>query len=281
MKTSLSMKILAFFLLTSLFFQFKIYAQTNIFPTTGKMGLGTVTPASQLEIVAPAITGGEKLIKMRVADAVDDYLEIRNTTAGTGVFMPLITGNVVSTTNSSLYLIGQTDSIMDTGTFPLMFFSSRKASEKINNRPLFGWANFNVRCMTMLANGNLGVGTDNPTEKLAVKGKIRAQEIKVETADWPDYVFAKGYQLPSLQETEKHIKEKGHLPGIPSAEEVKANGVDLGAMNAKLLKKIEELTLYLIEIKRDNEREKLKASEQKQIINQQQKDIAELKSKLK
>ncbi|WP_214228822.1 hypothetical protein [Pedobacter sp. B4-66] len=100
--------------------------------------------------------------------------------------------------------------------------------------------------------GNVGIGTsDTKGYKLAVNGKIRAQEIKVETAGWPDYVFAKDYQLPSLQETEQHIKDKGHLPGIPSAEEVKANGVDLGEMNAKLLQKIEELTLHLIEIKKE------------------------------
>ncbi len=96
-------------------------------------------------------------------------------------------------------------------------------------------------------NGNVGIGTSLPTEKLAVNGKIRAQEIKVENANWPDFVFAKSFKLPTLQETEKHIKEKGHLPGIPSAEEVKTNGVDLGEMNAKLLQKIEELTLHLIE----------------------------------
>lgn len=96
---------------------------------------------------------------------------------------------------------------------------------------------------------NVGIGNHFPVsgEKLAVNGKIRAHEIKVETSNWPDYVFAKDYLLPSLQETEKHIKEKGHLPGIPSAEEVKANGIDLGEMNAKLLQKIEELTLHLIE----------------------------------
>jgi len=95
--------------------------------------------------------------------------------------------------------------------------------------------------------GNVGIGTLDPKERLSVNGKIRAHEIKVETANWPDYVFAKDYRLPSLRETEKHIKEKGHLPGIPSAEEVKANGVNLGEMNTKLLKKIEELTLHLIE----------------------------------
>ncbi|MNU07544.1 hypothetical protein D3C72_2531870 [compost metagenome] len=66
-------------------------------------------------------------------------------------------------------------------------------------------------------------------------------------ANWPDFVFAKDYKIHSLQETEKHIKQHGHLPGIPSAEEVKANGIDLGEMNAKLLEKVEELTLHLIE----------------------------------
>jgi len=104
----------------------------------------------------------------------------------------------------------------------------------------------------LFSTGNMGIGTtDTKGYKLAVNGKIRTQEIKVEAANWPDYVFAKDYKLLSLKETEQHIKEKGHLPGIPSAEEVKANGVDLGEMNIKLLKKIEELTLHLIEIKKE------------------------------
>ncbi|WP_052308566.1 hypothetical protein [Solitalea canadensis] len=101
--------------------------------------------------------------------------------------------------------------------------------------------------------GTMGIGTRTPNATLGVNGNIRAKEIKVETANWPDYVFAPTYNLPSLQETEQHIKEKGHLPGIPSAEEVKNNGVDLGEMNAKLLQKIEELTLHLIELKKENE----------------------------
>jgi hypothetical protein len=100
--------------------------------------------------------------------------------------------------------------------------------------------------------GKVGIGTaDTRGYRLAVNGKIRAQEIKVEASPWPDYVFEKSYRLPGLLETEKHIKEKGHLPGIPSAAEVKANGIDLGEMNAKLLQKIEELTLYLIENKNE------------------------------
>ncbi len=101
--------------------------------------------------------------------------------------------------------------------------------------------------MRINSTGNVGIGTAFPAEKLSVNGKIRAHEIKVEITGWSDFVFAKDYKLPTLQETEKHIKEKGHLPGIPSAEEVEKNGVELGDMNKKLLQKIEELTLYLIE----------------------------------
>jgi len=96
------------------------------------------------------------------------------------------------------------------------------------------------------ATGNIGIGTTSPREKLSVNGNIRAREIKVEASPWPDYVFSKSYSPPTLQEIETHIKEKGHLPGIPSAEEVKNNGIELGEMNAKLLQKIEELTLLLI-----------------------------------
>jgi len=95
--------------------------------------------------------------------------------------------------------------------------------------------------------GNVGIGTADPgTWKLAVNGNIRAKEIKVETG-WADYVFLDDYRLPTLQEVEKHINEKGHLPNIPSAKEVDANGIQLGEMNKLLLEKIEELTLYIIE----------------------------------
>jgi len=241
-----ALKVLITFFFTSLVYQSRLFAQTNTFPASGKVGIGTLSPSSQLQIVTPALSGGETLMKMKVDDAENDYFEVKNSTGGVNSFIPLILGNVVSTTNSALVLTAQTDSVHDTGALPLMLFSSRMAGTKINTRPLFSWANYNVRYMTMLANGNLGIGIASPDEKLAVNGKIRAQEIRVETANWPDYVFANDYQLPSLKETEQHIKDKGHLPGIPPAEEIKTNGVDLGEMNAKLLEKIEELTLYLI-----------------------------------
>lgn len=95
--------------------------------------------------------------------------------------------------------------------------------------------------------GNVGIGTNNPLAKLDVNGNIHTKEIKVDLDNWPDYVFEDSYELPSLKFVEKHIKEKGHLHNIPKAELVKTQGIYVGEMNAKLLEKIEELTLYTIE----------------------------------
>lgn len=95
-------------------------------------------------------------------------------------------------------------------------------------------------------NGKVGIGVSNPSNALDVNGTIRAKEVKVETG-WADFVFAPDYQLPTLGEVESHIKEHKHLPGIPTEAEVKENGTNLGEMNVKLLQKVEELTLYMIQ----------------------------------
>lgn len=104
---------------------------------------------------------------------------------------------------------------------------------------------------------NVGIGTTAPDEKLTVKGKIHAQEVRVDMLGplVPDYVFKVDYKLKSLQEVEKYIKENKHLPEIPSAQEIEKNGLMLAEMNMNLLKKIEEITLYMIEIKKENEKQ--------------------------
>ena len=98
------------------------------------------------------------------------------------------------------------------------------------------------------SSGNVAIGTTAVPSgyKLAVDGHIRTREIRVDQDTWPDYVFEEGYELPTLEEIQKHIQEKGHLPNIPSAKEVESNGLELGEMNKLLLEKIEELTLYIL-----------------------------------
>lgn len=129
--------------------------------------------------------------------------------------------------------------------------------------------------------GFVGIGTSSPTEMLSVKGNIRTKEIKVETQNWPDYVFTKDYKLLGLSEIEQFIAENGHLPGIPSAVQIKKDGVNLGEMNAKLLEKIEELTLHLIEMEKNNAQVQSLYLKQAELIKQQQQDILTLKSNIK
>ncbi len=95
--------------------------------------------------------------------------------------------------------------------------------------------------------------------QLAVNGSAIMEELKIETqTNWPDYVFTPSYDLKPLTEVETYIQENGHLPNIPSAEEVREDGILLGEMNAKLLEKIEELTLYMIDLKKENQELKLR-----------------------
>lgn len=97
--------------------------------------------------------------------------------------------------------------------------------------------------------GYVGIGTEVVSGyRLAVAGTILAERIKVKaTGTWPDYVFEDTYELPSLQSVEQYIKVNKHLPGVPSAAEVSKNDIDIAEMNVILLKKVEELTRYLID----------------------------------
>lgn len=97
--------------------------------------------------------------------------------------------------------------------------------------------------------GNVGIGTTSTgIHKLAVEGSIGARKVKVNQTGWADFVFEPDYQLPSLQEVERFVRKHKHLPDIPSAKEVEDEGLDLGEMNRRLLQKIEEQMLYIIEL---------------------------------
>ena len=116
--------------------------------------------------------------------------------------------------------------------------------------------------------GNVGIGTSNPDAKLTVSGTVHATEVLVDqSVPTPDYVFDKDYDLTTLKDVKTYIDQNHHLPEIPSAAQVAKEGINLGEMNAKLLKKIEELTLYLIE--KDKQ------------VNELQQEVSQIKQQLK
>lgn len=129
----------------------------------------------------------------------------------------------------------------------------------------------NANNVFITTNGNVGIGKKNPTDKLEVNGQVHAKSVKVDLKGWADYVFLEGYDLVRLREIENYINIHGHLPEVPSTEEVLENGIDVGQMNILLLKKIEELTLHLIE--KDHQVEKLQ--EQYNALQLQLKQIQE------
>ncbi|MBO9675436.1 MAG: hypothetical protein J7577_18450 [Sphingobacteriaceae bacterium] len=122
--------------------------------------------------------------------------------------------------------------------------------------------------------GNIGMGTLSPREKLSVNGNIRAREIKVEATNWPDYVFEEGYKVGTLQELESYIKINKHLPDMPGAKEIEDKGVALGEIVKMQQKKIEELTLFLIEHEH-------RMKEQAKILVRQKKEISQFKKRIK
>ncbi|MFZ4057837.1 MAG: hypothetical protein ACOYKE_06845 [Ferruginibacter sp.] len=114
--------------------------------------------------------------------------------------------------------------------------------------------------MSITDNGTIYIG-ENITDftkgsgyRLRVQGKVIAEEVRVSlVTNWPDYVFGGNYQLKPIDELETYIKENKHLPNIPAAENIEKEGLAIGDMQKKMMEKIEELTLYIIQLKKEND----------------------------
>lgn len=229
--------------------------QTNTLTTTGNAQVGSLTTngvvqASSLNILGASI--------MNTLIAGGSIQAASFSTNGTIQSLSSRTGSLIVSDNVTFSRLGGSNKVLvinsngDVGTENYTSFQDNlgdhKALQNINlNGKLIVNGASSTAGLFVATNGNIGIGTTSPAQKLAVNGNIRAKEIKVETANWPDYVFDNTHELMPLEQVEDYIKQNGRLPEIPSAQEVAENGVNLGEINALLLKKIEELTLYLIQ----------------------------------
>jgi len=187
----------------------------------GKIGIGTTSPQSKVHIADLSASGANQ-----------EMLSLQTAYSTNGSQKAL-------TWRDGSQITGQIDTRYDGTSVNMVFGHLYNAGYQTGD------------VMTVKGTGNVGIGTANPTHKLAVAGTIRAYEVIVDTG-WADYVFEDDYHLAPLSEVEQHIKESKHLPGIPSAAEVAAHGVSMGEMQSKLLSKVEELTLHLIRMEKEN-----------------------------
>ncbi len=190
--------------------------------TTSNVGIGTTNPDEKFHVKGTTSIDGDigQILEGSHWQTGKHTLELQNRDAGDVVL--------------SFHRAGHTNAAIKHPTTGGLIFSAT--------------GGYNQNHMYLKTNGYLGIGTTTPDSKLTVKGKIHAEEVKIDLSiPAPDYVFKKDYDLLTIAQVQQHIKEKGHLPNIPSAKVLETQGVDLGLMNMKLLEKIEELTLYTID----------------------------------
>lgn len=288
-------------IVASLILMNSLYAQTNIFPDDGNVGIGTINPTAKTDIYLPGEATMESglRITMPFAFEADSNISSLFHIRRAGLHQsPYSTQFIVKTSgkvgigeenpNSKLHVHNGRIQITGNNSYggPMMIFGgdanvpngewgieyTSSGVSGLNFWKPSGSTNFGNYKMFISDDGKVSIGLDpnNPNSypratfsgdyNLYVGKGILTEKLTValrSTDDWADYVFTDSYDLLPLSEVEKHIEEKGHLPNVPSAEEVTQSGIDVAKMDAKLLEKIEELTLYII---------------------QQQKEIKELRS---
>jgi len=262
------------FLALSLFIATSVSAQwttsgANIYNSnTGNVGIGVTSPTAKLEIVD---AGAASLRVGVTSNKANTNAQILNSAAVVGNDNTSITSNAavswdffnngVSSSYSGTMIqhtgsavAGNRNGVTAASQGTLLFQNVASGVIATNGAALFISPGGNVST-SFLTNGTVGIGTsDTKGYKFAVNGSAIFTSAVVKLyGNWPDYVFKKDYQLPSLTSVEQYINENKHLPGLPSAQEIGENGINLGEMNKKLLEKIEELTLYVIDLKKENE----------------------------
>jgi hypothetical protein len=222
-------------------FRFQIGDMTRVaIEDSGRVGIGTVDPETRLEVRGDGTSWRE------------GFLSLKNLNEDAGIRLY----------NSDTEVRHHIFNVVDGGDILRLAPADNYASGGI----------------TISQSGFVGIGTITPDNELDVRGTIRAEELIVETG-WADHVFKDDYVRMNLNQVEEHIKLKGHLPGLPTEAEVKKNGIALGAFQVKLLEKIEELTLYLIEQNKTIQMQSKEINEQNQKLSALQNELDTLRQK--
>ncbi|MGH1363636.1 MAG: hypothetical protein ACRBF0_08775 [Calditrichia bacterium] len=206
------------------------YGTNHIYlsPFDASLGLGTSVPQALLHVQTPNATSA-------IIIAGD------SPTGEDGVASELLFGNAIGTNNVNIRAaIKAIQGTWDADSRDLAFYVGA------NNSTLPP-----TEAMRIVKEGNVGIGLATPAYKLDVDGTVRATEVRVESSG-ADFVFEENYELMPLDEVESHIKEKKHLPGVSPAAEMQQNGVGVSEMQTLLLQKVEELTLYMIQLEKKN-----------------------------
>ena len=189
----------------------------NSFIASGNFGIGTTNPLAKLEV------RNGNIIVRNFENRLNESAIMIAHSISIGEYDTF--GTSVRTFTESA----------DANTYALQFFTQQSHQTGQTEK------------LRIQGNGNVGIGTTKPDSKLTVAGNIHAQEVKVTVNAGADFVFENDYNLPSLDSVDKFIKKHNHLPEIASAEVMKKEGLNLSEMNIKLLQKVEEMTLYIIE----------------------------------
>ncbi|MEX6690310.1 hypothetical protein QTN47_22560 [Danxiaibacter flavus] len=265
----------------------------NVFPSNGNVGIGTSTPEVKLDVRGAINAYSESHFSSTIYQDPDVgvayAIKIGSggiAANGNAVFMNGSVGIGCKSPASDLHIqknaVGGTVATIENtyDSYAHLELKSNNKTWQWSKRPSYEGDGLNLwyrnnndpwrQHLTITTSGNFGIGTVDPKDyKLAVNGPaIFTKAVIKNYSNWPDYVFDSNYQLPSLESISIFIKENKHLPEVPSALAIERDGHDLGEVQKLLLKKVEELTLYVIELKKENENIKNESQKQRKQIEQ-------------